>query len=116
MSVSSANRGVSVAVGPPLLHTGSFGRYAPNPSRCIRHMIIYILAKAGIINCAGRVGSENLEGWVRMIGHEGSDAMRPDGINGLKAFSWGTEARRILEGIVSNADFGTESVWSRGRS
>ena len=42
--------------------------------------------------------------------------MRPDGINGLKAFSWETEARRILEDIASNADFGTDErvlAWAK---
>jgi len=42
--------------------------------------------------------------------------MRPDGINGLKAFSWETEARRILEDIASNSDFGTDDrvlAWAK---
>jgi hypothetical protein len=42
--------------------------------------------------------------------------MRPDGINGLKALSWETEARRILEAIASNAHFGTDErvlAWAK---
>jgi hypothetical protein len=56
--------------------------------------------------------------------HEGSDALNADGINVLQAFSLETEARRILEDIASNADFGTDErvlawaklkAWGHGR-